>query len=335
MRKSLMELKKSIIRRKNNLKKYGVSEQSYLWSENNLKKKQKKRLYSKKYTFIDRSKGSENLLLILAGFQSYYWEAVFERVKENQNMFSESIDICVCVPGENGKILSSLAEKYGWSYLRIPKDLLAQVQNTAIKLHPKADWIFKIDEDILISDNYFAKLKKTYEKAELKLDKEIGFVAPLINLNACGVKIFLNTIGKYESYEKHFGKMILGMEEPIHRDPKVGEWIWNQSIPFDEIAKKIENKNRFKFSECSIRFSIGAILIKRSFWNKLGGFLVKNVGYMGGEEEQINSFCINQMMSIVISEDTFAGHLGFFHQKEECHKFFDENQESIRLSKID
>ena len=62
----------------------------------------KKRLFSKKYRFIDRSKGSEDLFIILAGFQEYYWNGITERVKLCEEVYqkekNQNIDVCVCVP---------------------------------------------------------------------------------------------------------------------------------------------------------------------------------------------------------------------------------------------
>ena len=55
----------------------------------------KKRKFTDKFTFVNNSNGAENLLLVIAGFQPYYWDAVFERVKENQANFSEDIDVCI------------------------------------------------------------------------------------------------------------------------------------------------------------------------------------------------------------------------------------------------
>ena len=325
-------VKKVFKKLKNIYQKYSVEEVFYRLSDKNMKRLQNKRLFAKGYEFINRSSSSENLLLIIAGFQEYYWDAVFERVRRNQNMFTEKIDICICVPGEDGEILKQIAEKYGWSYLKIKKDLLAQAQNTAIKLHENAKWIYKIDEDILISDNYFSKLKDAYVNIELKHNKEIGFIAPLINLNACGVEKFLRTINKYDEFECQFGRLIIGLNKPIHRDGEVATWIWNSSIPFDEISRKIEKENDTVYYECPIRFSVGAILLKREFWEEMGGFLVKNIGCMGAEEEQMNAFCMNQMRSIIVVANVFAGHLGFFHQKQNCHKFFNEHQKEIRIN---
>lgn len=107
-----------------------------------LKKLCKKSIkYANKYEFVNLSIGSDNLLLVLCGFQPFYWNVIFDRII-NQRSFNELIDICICVLGENGDVLKKIAENNRGAYLRIDKDLLAQVQNNAIMLHPDAKWIF-------------------------------------------------------------------------------------------------------------------------------------------------------------------------------------------------
>ncbi len=294
---------------------------------------QSRRLYAKKYEFIDRRKNSKNLLIILAGFQPYYWNIVLERIYVAQKNFKEDIDICICIPGEDATILKEKASLYNWSVLRITKDLLAQAQNTAILLHPKAEYIFKLDEDIIISDKYFDELKTSLKKIEKIHDKGIGFISPLINLNANGIKSFLISQNLMDEYENRFGKFFIGSEAPIHKNADLAEWIWNKSIPFDTVANQIELRNKDKYFECSVRFSVGAVLFRRRFWDNLGGFIVKGEGYLGGEEEQMNAYCINNMLSIIVAENVFAGHLGFFSQKEACRKFFINHQNELMFKK--
>lgn len=62
------------------------------------KRRRDKRLFATKYVFDDRRQNCENLLLIVAGFQEYYWETVFDKVSKNILQFEENIDVCVCVP---------------------------------------------------------------------------------------------------------------------------------------------------------------------------------------------------------------------------------------------
>lgn len=95
----------------------------------------------------------------------------------------------------------------------------------------------------------------------------------------------------------------------------------------------MESKNRGKFCECNVRFSVGAVLFTRDYWKKLGGFIVKAEGIMAAEEEQMNAFCFNNMLSIILSTDTFVGHLGFWKQKDACHSFYLNHEDEIRLPK--
>lgn len=273
--------------------------------------------------------------MILAGFQEYYWEILLERVRANQIQFSEEIDICVCVPkgGENTCNLKQFCKNYNWSFLQLEEDLLAQAQNVAIRLHPKAEWIYKIDEDIVLSDNYFSKLKQAYQSFNNNSYLKIGFCAPMININAYGANLFLKTMNLQKDYEKLFGRYAIPenwQNAKIHNDSNVAEWIWTHSIPFDKVANFIEKKNRGFVSICPHRFSIGAILIKRDYWEKIGGFLVGVIGEMGLEEKILCEFCMNDMHAIVVAEDVFVGHLGFYRQKETIRKFFDRNSDSIK-----
>lgn len=66
-------------------------------------------------------------------------------------------------------------------------------------------------------------------------------------------------------------------------------------------------------------------MFTRDFWDEIGYFEVSEIGGMGAEEEQVNAYCINKMYSIVLAEDTLAGHLGFFHQKDVCKQFYKNN----------
>lgn len=296
-----------------------------------------RRLIARNYIFDNRSHNSENLLLIVAGFQEFYWDTVFGRVSKNCKQFEESMDVCVCVPcGENKggeDVLNNIrkrCEEKGWSLVYLYDDLLAQAQNTAIMLHPHAKWIYKIDEDIILSDYYFSKLKRGYSLAERCLFAQIGFVTPLINLNAACFPYFLETIGKKNEMRELFGDVHIRypkeVGDPVHRSCDFARWIWEQSTPFDTISKKVEDYNKGKIFQANIRLSIGAILFTREYWQSIGYFDVAYIGAMGVEEVQMNSFSFNNMQAIAIVGDTFAGHLGFGSQKQECKDFYEKNK---------
>lgn len=300
---------------------------------------EKKRLFTTRYLFENRQNHSENLLIIVAGFQPYYWDEVFARVEACKKSFSESIDICVCTPEglkDSKADLQARCEELGWSYLFIEEDLLAQVQNVAINLHPSARYIFKIDEDILLSNDYFDRLKKAFKCTEGKTPYPTGFMGPIININAYGAYAFMNTMGIYQDYVKQFGEYevygeIGGDKNKIHLSSEVAEFIWKNSIPFDEVAEKIYNLNKGKYSISPVRFSIGAILFSRYYWERLGYFRVGKLGTMGLEEEQVCGFCMTHFFPIFVAEDVFVGHLGFYSQKEACRNFFKANYEYIKI----
>ena len=146
---------------------YGISRELFRFFE---RRRRDLQPFAKSYVFDNRQRGCDNLLLVLMGFQPVYWDVILDRVNRNISQFDEPIDVCLCVPcGLNNEVwgkVQRLAENYGFSSLYIYDDLLAQAQNTAIKLHPHAQWIYKIDEDIILSDHYLQKLKQKYRRVE-------------------------------------------------------------------------------------------------------------------------------------------------------------------------
>lgn len=289
-----------------------------------------KRRLSKDYEFINRSKGQKRLLLILAGYQEFYWDVLLERVNKFTN---ENVDVCVVIPGSpNTQKLKEICERYNWSYLYSKYDRLGLVQNIAIKLHPKAEYIIKIDEDIVISENYFDDMLNTYDKVKEGTRNKVGIVAPLINVNGYSYIPFLKTIDKLDDYDEKFGKAISSCTfEKVHMDADAAVYLWENSIPFDKTSKIIKKKNLGKISICPHRYSIGMILFKRSFWEEMNMFEVGRDEELGLEERQICEYCNRTSQVIVIAEDVFVGHLGFGNQKEKVKQFFFEKIEDVKI----
>lgn len=289
------------------------------------------------YEFENRQKGSEHLLIVLAGYQPYYFDAVFERVRKNEILFGEEIDICVCDSNgsmESKQTLRDLCSRYGWSFLYLKKNRVTQVQNTAIKLHPNAGWIYKMDEDIILCDNYFSLMKKAYLKADDELPYKVGFLGPVLNINAFGTQVFLKKIGKWDEFQQKFGRFRVGgmintTKDLIHRDPEWAKYIWEYSVPFDEVAFKMAQTAEIEI--CSIRFSIGAILIRRDFFEYNGWLPVFRNGGMGTDEKFLCDVCIEGMYSIPVATNVFVGHLGFGPQKDTCKNFFEKNEQLVRI----
>lgn len=293
----------------------------------------------KEYAFTNRQNGNENLLIVLAGYQPYYFDAVFERVIKCQKQFKEGLDVCICcssAPQDARLRLEQICKENNWSMLYLRKNRVTQIQNTAIKLHPHAKWIYKIDEDIILCDDYFSKMKDAYIKADNTLPYKVGFAGPVLNINAFGTQSFLKTIGKWDEFEQKFGRFLVGgmintPQDDIHRNQDWAQYIWEHSVPFDEVAAKVSQNKTIEI--CPIRFSIGAIFFKREFLERNGYFPVFRQGGMGQDEKYMCDVCIEGMYSIIVPSNVFVGHLGFGPQKETCRQFYNEHEQQIRLTK--
>ena len=105
------------------------------------------RSFARGYTFENRSKNSENLCIILAGYKEFTWDIIFDRINKFSN---KDMDICILSSGLYSKRLSDIAKKYNWSYLSTKQNKVTLIQNTAFKLFPNAKFIYNIDEDIFL-----------------------------------------------------------------------------------------------------------------------------------------------------------------------------------------
>ncbi|MBR3306723.1 MAG: hypothetical protein IKI75_05660 [Lachnospiraceae bacterium] len=283
--------------------------------------------------FYDQRTGADNLLMIVAGFQEYYWETVLERVREDQRLFTEALDVCVCVPKGNDRIdgLREICKKNKWSFLHITDNQLAKAQNIVLFLHDKAQWIYKIDEDIILPRDYFTRMKRGYAEAGPRLRHRVGFLAPVLNINFCGTEVFLKSLDLEEKCAAELGDFIYGSDGSF-LSPAMGVWIWEKCTPFDMVAKEFERINEGKFACCTTRFSVGAFLMLREFWEDMGGFEVAPEGVLGREEEQMNERCINKVCVMAMDCSILAGHLGFGWQKDAVHQFYDDNREAFKIS---
>ncbi len=259
--------------------------------------------------FIDRQIGRENLLLIIAGWHPILWKGIFTRIEK---FLPEDIDVCVVVPGTESDRLKTICEQHGWSYLETTENKLALAQNLAIEFHPNAHFIYKIDEDVFITKNFFSGLKKTYRNVIDTKAYKIGFVVPVLNVNGWGYRRLLIAKGKLDEYEKRFGPACYADGGiPATTDPMAAKYLWELILPLDVAAEEIES-SRDVFSICHHRFSIGAFLILRDIWESMGGFRVSGIdGMLGLEEAELCKFCMDKSLAIVCAEHVLAGHLSF------------------------
>ena len=286
-----------------------------------------------KYTgkFIDRKKNSENLCIVLAGYKEFLYPAVLGRLKQYS---PENMDICIISSGVWSETLNKICEENSWSYLSTKENNVSLVQNIAIKYHSKAKYIFKIDEDIFLTEYYFENLKNAYKLAQ-KGDFEPGVIAPLIPVNGYGHKRILSKLALEDVYFEKFGeisKHMAGHNRFIESNPEVAKFFWGEGnyVPsIDELNDKFSRESK-KVQPCPIRFSIGAIMFERSLWIDMGYFNVDlNNSGLGEDEVQICSYCNLHSRPLMVSENILVGHLSFGPQNKEMNKFFNENKDKF------
>jgi hypothetical protein len=286
--------------------------------------------FSGKYTFQNRSKGKEKLLIIVAGYKSFLWEVTLERITR---FIDSDIDVCVCVPKADNSDLCNIAKENGWSYLVTRENKLSLAQNFTIRLHSRAKYIYKLDEDIIIGKNFFKNIFSTYKKIKDDGLYNVGLVVPLLNINGCTYIDFLDYIKKSEEYKKKFGELRSSvMEIKCHYDGEAAIFLWENSFPFDALVEKIESDNREQYKVVPHRFSIGAIFFERSFWKKMRYFKVAPEGFLGVEESEVGIFSMENSYPIILAKDTFAGHFSFGgEQTVRMREYFSANKEKFKI----
>lgn len=283
------------------------------------------------YTFVNRSRGRDKACFVLSGYKNFLWENVFARLKK---FVPEDVDICILSSGLWDGRLAEIAEINGWSYLSTKINDITLIQNVAARLFAQAKWIYKMDEDIFLTEGCFGRLYDMYHYVQERGHYRVGFVAPLIPVNGYGHIRILDYLGKLEMYESQFEKAVYGgfSESRLEKDPSAAAFMWGYQkiMPhLDDLNRILEKNNTF--SVCGVRFSIGFIMFHRLLWEGMGGFPVFGKKDLGVDEAEICRYCIQHSQAIVVAENTAVGHFSFRQQTEGMKKFYGEHKELFEI----
>lgn len=289
------------------------------------------------YQFCDRKKDSRDLLVVLAGYKEFVWDSVFSRLHEY--ILSE-IDVCIVTSGLKNELLQNMCEKYHWSYLSTERNHVSLALNLAICLHPKAEYIYKMDEDIFVTEGIFEIMKYTYQRIELESNYSVGFVAPLIPVNGYSYVRLLKRFHGDNLWKERFGPLKYTScgyhHRTIHCDFDAAVFMWgegNEEMDSLDKMQSILKKQKFQYSICPIRYSIGFILFHRENWIQMEVFPVPEYMNMGTDEEHICQFCMMQGRAMVIAENAVAGHLSYGLQTEKMKEYYNTHKRKFLLRK--
>lgn len=281
------------------------------------------------FRFDDRRRRSDTLVLVLAGFKDYLWPYSLERVAR---FAPAGADVCVASAGVRSEALSAIAARHGWSYISTESRRVATAQNIAIREHPDAEWIYKVDEDVLATERCFEHLFEGYRRVLDDGEYEPGFVAPILNVNGYAYVPFLQALGLLDSFAREFGgarRAHTGV--PIHDDGHAAAWVWRHSVPLDEVAS-VFSQRRFEYSTVPLRFNTGFILLRRSLWSDMGGFRAAlNPPGMGLDEADLCRECVALSRVMVVAHNTCAGHYSFGRQEAVMRELLDELRPGLEL----
>ena len=288
--------------------------------------------FTRRYSFDDRSSGSDRMVLVLAGYKPALWDAVFARL---ERFAPKGADVCVATAGRSVAQLREMCRERGWSYLSTRRNNVALVQNMAIRLHKSARWIYKMDEDIFLTEGVFERMMAAYLSAPEKLLAEVGFVSPLIPLNGYGHVRLLLRLGLKSAWESRFGRLVytdgLTDHTAILSDPASARFMWGETEPGlrgIDALNRLVSQDEGRLSACPYRYSVGFILFERSMWEKMKYFYVTVSGTgLGIDEEQICNYCMMHAKAMVVAEDAVVGHFSYGPQTASMLDYMKSNAE--------
>jgi len=297
--------------------------------------KQEKLKVAGNYKFINRSNNTEDLCIVLAGYKEFVWEDVFSRLKEYA---PKNMDVCIMSAGKFSEKLDKICEENNWSYLSTEENKVTLIQNITINLFSNAKFIYKIDEDMFLTKGFFETLKNTYNRVENESRYKVGFVAPLIPINAYTYIKVLEKTNLLNDFDNKFGKALYDATpgEEVIENPKIATYLWGETQEklrdIDKLSEEY-SKNEFEYSICPIRYSIGAIMFPRETWEKMGKFTVGSGNNLGIDEVEICSYCMIESRVIVVTHNNLVGHLGYGPQGKVMQDFYKENKKQFELKR--
>lgn len=295
----------------------------------------RKEQLTKKYKFENRKKDKNKVCFVLAGYKEFTYEIIFKRL---ETFLPDDVEVCILSSGKYSDKLSKIAKEHGWSYLSTKRNCVSLIQNVAIDLYDKAQYIYKLDEDIFITKGFFETLYNTYEDCKNNGKYNPGIVAPTIPINGFGHMKILQKYDLEEKYTEMFERPIFaaGRNRMVENNPEAAKFFWGEGkylSNIDEMNRDF-SKEELTYDACPIRFSIGAILFERKLWEDMGMLEVKKGSCMGLDEGNICAYCINNSRPIIVSGNSVVGHLSFGNQNKTMEEYFKENKEIFDIHEV-
>jgi hypothetical protein len=250
---------------------------------------------------------------MFAGSKPELWPFTLPRFKA---ALSPS-DVCIISPGLRNDDLANLCRNEGWSYLSTATPDASLAQNVCYRLHERAEFIVKVDEDMFLLPGSIAALVEQYRRIKAEGVTDPGFVAPIIPVNGFCYRYLLEALGLLDEFEERFGRAgIAASGLLIHCDPLVARWIWKRTAPLEATASLIASRSRQTIL-CPVQFNTGMIVFERAFWEMIGHFpvlrrrLVFGISTEGVDEAHLCASAVNASRPGIVTTAVMAGHFAY------------------------
>ncbi len=150
---------------------------------------------------------------------------------------------------------------------------VSNIQNEIVK-KLKADIYIKIDDDILVTENWTEGFIGVFNRNR----ERIGFGSVVIPINGFGWVPFIEIMGFQKDFSEKFPhvNLVIGKsrEADVWQNNLVTKYIWERCIDIDSTALifKLNQNNSFQDLICNCHYSISAIIYSHSFWENMGGW---------------------------------------------------------------
>lgn len=292
------------------------------------------RWYFSDFEFIDRKRDYEKVCFILSGYKKFLWNGVFDRL---QRFVPDDVEVCILSSGLYSEELDEIAKGNKWSYLYTKLNDLTLIQNIALALFDQGKWVYKVDEDIFLTEGCFEKLFNRYLTILKDEPYDVGFVAPLLPVNGYCYLPILDALGLIDEYERLFGRAKYGGHptRAIEWNAEAAKYMWgfDGRVPqLDILNQRMETKGGY--SVCGVRFSIGFILFEREMWSDMNGYNMTGGPDLGEDERNIIYWSVVKSRAMIVDHATVVGHFAFGKQTEEMKALYDSCPQLFAVQEV-
>lgn len=280
------------------------------------------------YTFIDRNKGAEKVVYVLAGYQKELWDTTLKRMF---SFMEPGFDYCMISSGKYDEELNGLCEQYGWSYLYSEINQICYLQNLVIEKHPKAQYFVKLDEDMFIGKGFYSGMINGYEEAAKSGEYRVGCAVPVMPLNYNSYITYLDAIGKKKLFEERYGRAYRCTFSAPYSLQEAAIWIWDTVDSIDSMAEFFSKRDDSPRPLCSL-YNIGAFLFSRERWIMFGRWPEDpNHSGMGVDESYLFHENMESGMATYEIQNVFVGHFAFSGQKEMMLEYYKNHRDKFTI----